>query len=167
MIEKRNPIPVDEAVQAVMSMEFEPKKEIVTLANSYRRVLGEDLVADHDVPSFNRSPYDGFAIRAKDSAGANRDQPVYFRVIGEIGAGTVFDREVQPGEAVRIMTGAQIPAGCDAVVMLELVKEHNEGEIAIKRAFSPGDNISFQGEDTKAGTPLVSKGTVINPGVTA
>ncbi|QQK74744.1 molybdopterin molybdotransferase MoeA [Salicibibacter cibarius] len=168
MVEKRKPMPVAEAVQAVMNVGGnEAKKETIPLANSYRRILAEDLVADHDVPSFDRSPYDGFAIRAADSAGANRNRPIYFRVAGEIGAGEVFPREVQEGEAVRIMTGAQIPDGCDAVVMLELIDENSEEIIAIKRAFSPGDNISFQGEDTEKGARLVPKGTSIDPGVIA
>ncbi|AXF56937.1 gephyrin-like molybdotransferase Glp [Salicibibacter kimchii] len=167
MVAKRKPMPVAEAVQAVMNVGNEAKKEAIPLANSYGRVLAEDLVGDHDVPSFDRSPYDGFAIRAEDSTGANRNRPVHFQVVGEIGAGTVFPRAVQAGEAVRIMTGAKIPAGCDAVVMLELADEHNSDEMSIKRALSPGDNISFQGEDTKKGTPLVPKGTSIDPGVIA
>ncbi|SDI73152.1 gephyrin-like molybdotransferase Glp [Natribacillus halophilus] len=167
MVEKRKPLPVAETVQAVMDVDFQATKETVPLAESYGRVLAEDLVADHDVPSFDRSPYDGFAICAEDSSGADRNHPVHFRVVGEIGAGTVFPGEVNAGEAVRIMTGAQIPAGCDAVVMLELVHEHGEADISIKRSFSPGDNVSFQGEDTKKGTPLVPAGTTIDPGVTA
>ncbi|MBB6450092.1 molybdopterin molybdotransferase [Geomicrobium halophilum] len=167
MVEKRKPMAVREAVQSVMNVEYTPRQEYVPLENSYGRVLAEDLVADHDVPSFDRSPYDGFAIRAEDSAGANRNNPVHLHVVGEIGAGTVFDGEVKPGQTVRIMTGAKIPAGCDAVVMLELVHEHSDEEISIKRSFSPNDNISFQGEDTKKGSSLVAKGTTINPGVTA
>ncbi|WXB94867.1 gephyrin-like molybdotransferase Glp [Bacillus sp. FJAT-52991] len=153
-------------------MEFasQGKKELVPLASAYGRFLAEDLIADHDVPSFDRSPYDGFAIRAEDSASASAEQPISFEVVGEIGAGFVFSEQVECGQAVRIMTGAQIPQGCNAVVMLELTRQYEENGknyMEIKRPYQKGDNISHQGEDMKKGTALVKKGTYINPGISA
>ncbi|MFC0470536.1 gephyrin-like molybdotransferase Glp [Halalkalibacter kiskunsagensis] len=167
MVEKRKPIPVEEAVRKVIENDVYPKTEKVSIEEAYGRFLAEDLVASHDVPSFDRSPYDGFAIRSIDTKEANSDQPVRFEVVGEIGAGSVFTGVVEPFQVVRIMTGAQIPAGCDAVVMLELTKEISEKEILIKRMFKKGDNISYQGEDTQKGSILVNKGTQINPGIVA
>jgi molybdopterin molybdotransferase len=170
MLEKRTPIPVTEAIERVMKYAREGEAETVQLEEAYGRYLAEELRADHDVPPFDRSPYDGFAIRAVDSAQAKLDNPVEFEVIETIGAGQVAMKTVLPFQAVRIMTGAQIPAGCDAVVMLELAKRYErDGKtyISIKRPFRPGDNISFQGEDAKKGDALVPKGTRINPGVQA
>ncbi|MCZ0756408.1 molybdopterin molybdotransferase MoeA [Anoxybacillus sp. J5B_2022] len=170
MVEKRTPIPVTEAIRKVMKFAKGGEAETVALEEAYGRYLAEDLRADHDVPPFNRSPYDGFAIRAADSAAASLDHPVEFEVIETIGAGQVATKEVGPFQAVRIMTGAQIPNGCDAVVMFEVTNEYErDGKtyMSIKRSFRPGDNISFQGEDTKKGEVLVEKGTFINPGVQA
>lgn len=170
MVEKRKPIPVEEAVKKVMEIYIEQKSEKVPLEQSYNRFLAEDLVASHDVPAFDRSPYDGFALRSVDTESASSESPITFEVVGEIGAGYVFRGEVKPFQTVRIMTGAPIPAGCDAVVMLELTQEVADDSkkiMQIKRSFKQGDNISYQGEDTKKGTVLVEKGTKINPGVVA
>lgn len=167
MVEKRKPMPVEDAVRSVMKQTLASETEMLPLAEAHARILAEDLTADHDVPPFNKSPYDGFAVRSEDTAGAGRDHPVTLSVAGEIGAGSVFSRHVEKGEVVRIMTGAQIPDGCDAVVMLELVNELGSDAIELKREIKPNDNISFQGEDAKKGTTLVEKGTFINPGISA
>ena len=170
MIERRKPIKVNEAIERVMSYNKSGGTQFIQLENSYGHFLGQDLIADHDVPFFDRSPYDGFAVRAKDTEEATRINAVPFEVIGEIGAGSVFNEEVGERQAVRIMTGAQIPKGCDAVVMLELANEFEvEGKpyFDLKRKSKVGENISFTGEDIKKGTVLVSKGTFINPGIVA
>ncbi|MGE6362980.1 gephyrin-like molybdotransferase Glp [Bacillus paramycoides] len=170
MVEKRIPIPVAEAVARVMEYTHRGETEKVSLIESYGRILGEDVVADHDVPHFDRSPYDGFAIRAEDTKEASSSNPIQFEVIGEIGAGFVFTKEVKAFQAVRIMTGAAIPVGCDAVVMLELTEGFEENEktyMKLKRPFDSGDNISFKGEDVKQNALPVKKGTAINPGVAA
>jgi molybdopterin molybdotransferase len=170
MVERRKPIPVEDAVKKVMSFARTGFIEEVSIDHCFGRFLAEDLKADHDVPPFNRSPYDGFAIRSIDSQEANLENEVEFEVIDEIGAGFVTNRKVAPFQAVRIMTGAQMPVECDAVVMLELTKEYERNGtkfMSIKRSFKSGDNISFQGEDTSKGTTLVKKGTFINPGVKA
>ncbi|WP_026021718.1 molybdopterin molybdotransferase MoeA [Bacillus timonensis] len=170
MVERRTPIPVPEAVSRVMEFAGSGTKEPVPIEASYGRFLAEDLMADHDVPHFDRSPYDGFAVRAVDTRKAGQDHPVEFEVIEEIGAGSVATKKVEAFQAIRIMTGAQMPLECDAVVMLELTNEYErDGKkfMSIKRSFKSGDNVSFQGEDTKKDTVLVEKGIFINPGVKA
>ncbi|HDR3886691.1 TPA: molybdopterin molybdotransferase MoeA [Bacillus cereus] len=170
MLEKRIPIQVEEAVARVMEYAYLGETEKVSLIDSYGRTLGADVVADHDVPHFDRSPYDGFAIRAEDTKDASSSNPIRFEVIGEIGAGFVFTEEVKVFQAVRIMTGAAIPVGCNAVVMLELTEAFEENEktyMKLKRPFASGDNISFTGEDVKKNSILVKKGTSITPGVAA
>src|SRR4051794_30032030 len=119
MLEKRTPIAVEHCVRQVMEYAKNGVKEMVSIETAQGRFLAEDLRADHDVPSFDRSPYDGFAIRAEDTETASSEHPLSLKIVGEIGAGSVFDEEVQAFETVRIMTGAQIPQGCNAVVMLE------------------------------------------------
>ncbi|MCA1029527.1 molybdopterin molybdotransferase MoeA [Bacillus timonensis] len=170
MVEIRKPIPVAEAVRKVMEYATDGVFEIVSIEDAYGRYLAEDLVATHNVPPFDRSPYDGFAIRSQDSQGAHLEQAVEFEVIDQIGAGAVSKKDVGAFQAVRIMTGAQMPEQCDAIVMLELAKEfEKDGKtyMSVKRSFPKGHNISFEGEDTKKGTVLVEKGTFINPGVQA
>lgn len=167
MVERRKPIQIHEAVEQIMAYPLKEKVEIVPIVESYERVLMKDVRATHPVPSFNRSPYDGYAIRSIDTATASRDTPAFFTVIGEIGAGQVFKEEVGQHEAVRIMTGAMIPSGCDAVIMLELVHERSKTEIEIVRTVKQHDNISFIGEDTKEHELIAKAGTVIHPGVMA
>ncbi|KFN04435.1 molybdopterin molybdenumtransferase MoeA [Bacillus clarus] len=170
MLEKRVPIPVAEAMERVMKYAQQGTIEEVFITDSYGRILGEDVIADHDVPHFDRSPYDGFAIRAEDTKKASQENPIEFEVVGEIGAGAVFAEEVNPFQAVRIMTGAAIPKSCNAVVMLELTdgfEKNGKTYMKLKRPFQNGDNVSFKGEDIKQNQILVEKGVVINPGVAA
>ncbi|WP_088103693.1 gephyrin-like molybdotransferase Glp [Halalkalibacter urbisdiaboli] len=170
MVERRKPIPVADAVRAVLEHSQLTETEYVSIEESDGRYLATDLKADHDVPPFDKSPLDGFAIRSLDSESATREQPVSLKVIEEIGAGTVAKKVPEQGEAIRIMTGAQIPNGTDAIVMFELTREYEldgQAYIDITRSFKSGDNISFQGEDAKKGTPLVSKGRRIDAGVKA
>ncbi|MBW8350952.1 molybdopterin molybdotransferase MoeA [Bacillus sp. IITD106] len=170
MVERRKPIWVKEAIDYVMNYKKHGAIEIVSLDDCDGRFLAEPLVADHDVPPFDRSPYDGFALRSKDTKNASRENPLIFKVIDEIGAGQVSPYKVGHMEAIRIMTGAQIPDEADCVIMLELTKEKKDSEgtsITIKRSLNKGENISFQGEDTKKGSPLINRGTAINPGIKA
>ncbi len=122
MIERRTPIPVGEAVQRVMQYQLDGQTEYVPIQESYGRYLSEDLTATSDVPHFDRAPYDGFAVRTIDTKEASQTNTVEFEVVDHIGAGMVTTKKVGPFQAVRIMTGAQMPEECDAVVMLELAK---------------------------------------------
>ena len=169
-MERRTPVKVEEAIKSLLEYKKRGTIETVEIEKASGRFLGEDLVADHDVPLFDRSPYDGFAIRAEDTANASRENPVTMEVVSEIGAGSVYNQWIQENQAVRIMTGAPIPEGASAVVMLELVKNSKEDGrafITINRPYLEGDNISCRGEDTKKGTILAEKGTYINPGIVA
>ncbi|MCM3741702.1 molybdopterin molybdotransferase MoeA [Oceanobacillus luteolus] len=170
MVEIRTPIEVNDAIKHVMEFAKKGEKIYVPLEESHGYFLAEDLISDHPVPPFNRTRYDGFAVRAVDTEKASQENPVELEVVAEIGAGSVFGKEVGNQEAVRIMTGAEIPPGCDAVVMLEEVTEwKREGKtvIEITRKLDHLENITLKGEDTKKGEVLVKKGTYINPGIMA
>jgi molybdopterin molybdotransferase len=166
MVEMRKPIQVAEAITLIMENVHVTKTETIPLAHTYGRILAEPIIAKHDVPSFNRSPYDGFAVRAADTTGASGENRIKFTVIGEIGAGHVAERGINRGEAYRIMTGAPIPDNADAVVMLEQTTEGKDS-FTLRKPFIRGENISFKGEDSKKGELLVEEGALIHPGTIA
>ncbi|MCF6136817.1 molybdopterin molybdotransferase MoeA [Pseudalkalibacillus berkeleyi] len=170
VVERRKPISIGEAVVRVLQYPLQLEVEHVHIGTSLDRILAEDVVADHDVPPFDRSPYDGFALRAEDTRHASTDSPVTLEVIEEIGAGQVAKQKIEAGQAIRIMTGAAIPEGATAVSMFEVVKEtkrDTKATIELKRSFKEGQNIAKQGEDTEEGSMLIQKGTIITPGVIA
>ncbi|MEC0968984.1 molybdopterin molybdotransferase MoeA [Bacillus altitudinis] len=170
MMERRQPIPVEEAVKKVHQFQKHGQVEWVPLKNSLGRWLAEDILADHDVPAFDRSPYDGFALRAEDTKDASSEHPVEFEVIDHIGAGIVSAKTIGPFQAIRIMTGAKIPKGANVVIMLELTKtfkKDGKSMMSLKRSLKKGDNISRQGEETLKGNVMIKKGSKVTPGVTA
>ncbi len=125
--------------------------ETTPLDQAYGRVLGEDVFADRDYPPFPRSARDGFAVIASEVPGR-------LRVIGEVRAGTYFDRTIQIGETIEIMTGAPLPAGADAVVMIE--HTHRDGDdVIIERHAAPGDNFNPKGSEVRMGEVVVQRGT--------
>ena len=167
---QRKPVKVDDAVSKVMQFERLGTVEFVSIDECEGRFLGEDLVATHDLPRFDRSGYDGFALRSADTRLASSSSPIAFEIIDHIGAGSISDKEVGEYEAVRIMTGAKLPHGCDSIVMLELVQEiERDGRkfAIMKRPVQLGDHISKQGEEAKRGDVFVKKGTRINAGIVA
>ncbi|MBU8657218.1 molybdopterin molybdotransferase MoeA [Bacillus pumilus] len=169
-MERRQPIPVQEAIQKVHQYEKDGQVEWVPLRNSLKRFIAEDILADHDVPAFDRSPYDGFALRAEDTKEASSEHPVEFEVIDHIGAGVVSAKTIGPFQAIRIMTGAKIPNGANVVIMLELTKtfeKDGKSYMSLKRPLKKGDNISRQGEEVLEGNVMLKKGTKVTPGVTA
>ncbi len=170
LFERRKPVPIAEAVQKIMEYQLPGVTEQVSIDDSYGRFLSEDLIATSDVPHFDRAPYDGFAVRSIDTRDASPTNIVEFEVVDHIGAGMVSKKVIGAFQAVRIMTGAMMPEGTDAVVMFELAQGSEKNGIpfmSIKRSFKKGDNVSFSGEDAKQGEILVRKGTLINPGIQA
>ncbi|API90716.1 molybdopterin molybdotransferase MoeA [Virgibacillus pantothenticus] len=166
MIEKRNPIPVSDAIQRVINhVQPLPIKKI-ELEKASGCILREPIIATHAVPPFNRSAYDGYAIRAEDSTGASPHHPIAFHVVGEIGAGQVPEVPIGKNEAYRIMTGAILPEQADAIVMLEKTTKTNDG-FTVLESLQPGDHVSFKGEDAKKGEVLIEPGTKIHPGTIA
>lgn len=166
----RKPIKVEEAIERVMKWSYEGEKEYVSIEESFGRALAEDIKATTDVPWFDRSPYDGYAICAAATENASASTPVLLEVVGTVGAETVWEGPIEPHQAVKIMTGAAIPDGANAVIMVELTQEViKDGKtfVQIKRRVAEGENISRIGEDMQEGCLLVEKGTVINPGVVA
>lgn len=153
---------VDEAQSRVLAGVQPLPAERVPLLQAFGRVLAEEIRADKDGPPFANSAMDGYAVQAADTVGAGPDWPARLRVLGDVPAGSVFAGAVAPGTAVRIMTGAVLPAGADAVVMVE----YTEGagiEVQVRRPVSPGENVRPQGEDMRAGDLLLSPGAMLGP----
>ncbi len=161
---------VEEALDRVLA-HFSPlPAETVDVLDALRRVLAEDAIAPLDIPPFTNSAMDGYAVRAEDTAAAGRDRPAVLRVVADIAAGREPDRAVEPGTCARIMTGAPMPPGADAVDRYEDTSEgrrpggEGRGEtVEIYRGVQPGDNIRHAGEDVRAGQVVVPAGTVIRP----
>ncbi|WP_379134122.1 gephyrin-like molybdotransferase Glp [Paenibacillus sp. sgz500958] len=166
MVKHRQPISVAEAVFRVLDKAQPTGTETVSLTDSYGRILAGPLAATYDVPPFDRSPYDGFAIRSVDSAGASRDNRLTFKVVDHIGAGAVSAATLGAFEAVRLMTGAALPRGADAVVMLEQTIAAKD-TFTIRKSFSHQENLSLQGEDMKTGEAIVPAGSIIKAGTIA
>ena len=137
--------------------------EEVDLAGAVGRVLAGPVVAPEAVPSFLRATMDGYAVRARDTFGASVGAPQYLEIKGEVDMGAVPERGVAPGEALRVPTGAMLPAGADAVVMIEYTAEHPDKTLEVRRAVAPGENVLQPGEDVQAGELLFEAGMQLRP----
>lgn len=138
--------------------------EIVSIGESKGRVLAEDVVAGFNVPPFPRASMDGYAVKAKDTTGATVEAPIKLNLIGVQHTGGVYQGTVNDGECLEIATGAPMPDGADAVVMVEYTKKENEA-VYIERPVKPMKNMAEAGEDMKTGTHVLSIGETITPGV--
>jgi len=137
--------------------------EEVSLEEALGRVLAEDVVAKVNSPPFDRSTVDGYAVRSVDVAGARENAPVKLKVIGSVEAGEIPSVNIGQGEAVEVATGAPIPSGADAVVMVEFTRKIGENVIEVFKAVPPGGNVSQTATDVMVGEIIAYKGTVITP----
>ena len=117
----------------------------------------EDVVATADVPPFTRAAMDGYAVRAEDTSGATREHPRALTRVGTVFTGQVADRAVGPGECIEIATGAPLPDGADAVVIVEETDGEASGSVRVFSAVSPGQNLGPQGADIKRGQTGASR----------
>ena len=134
--------------------------ELVSLLDGVRLALAEDLVADRDFPPFPRATRDGYAVRSEDVS----SMPAKLHCVGELRAGASLEQSsvtVKPGEAVEIMTGAPVPSGADAVVMVEYTDRNGEG-VTVKRTVTAGENVVPAGSEARKGTVMASRGTRVN-----
>ena len=139
--------------------------ESVPLAGALGRTLARDIKARENIPPFDKATMDGYALRAEDIRAAGKDAAVELEVLEDLPAGRVSRRSVGRGQAVRIMTGAPLPKGADAVVMVEDT-ERSGGRVIIRRAVRPADNTGQAGEDLKKGELVLERGAVIGPAET-
>ena len=155
-------ITLEKALETVIREVKTLPSEKVKLLSSLNRVLAEDIYSEFDIPQFNRAAMDGYAVIAQDTASASLSHPAVLKIVDEASAGFKAKLKVKRGKAVRIMTGALLPEGADAVVMLEDT-ESDKDEVKIFRSIKQGRNVSFSGEDVKRGEKILSCGTLIRP----
>lgn len=150
-------IPVDEALDRIFAKIPAPASETVPLARAHRRVLAEPLVARHNQPPFDSSAMDGYAVRASDVAPG---RPL--KLAGTSQAGARFTGMMEPGQCVRIFTGAPLPIGADAVIIQERA-EADGNHVSFSASARPGQNIRRHGMDFRRGQELLAAGTALNP----
>ncbi len=157
-------IPVDQALETVLAHAPVLPSEDVLVTDCLGRVLAEDVRSDADMPPFDRSAMDGYAVRAADVAQA----PVVLEVAGQVRAGRVPDRALQRGQAIQVMTGAPVPAGATAVQPVELTRAVDDGRrVEILQPVEPGAHIARQGAEGHAGDLVLEKGQTIDPAAVA
>ena len=161
-------ITIEEALSIILAHIKPLRGESFELADCLDRVLAQDITARYNIPPFANSAMDGFAVRAADTLGASPEQPVSLAVLEDLPAGSISDLEVGPGEAIRIMTGAALPAGADSVVKVE---DTGSGKVDNKRRemvliylqSSQGDHVRSAGESVRRGELVLERGVVLRP----
>jgi len=166
-------MPVEEARERILAFVRRLEDEEKPLLDALGQVLAEDVRAPFAIPTLPNTAMDGYAVVAASTAGASPEHPVELRVIGELAAGYVFEGRVEPGTAVRIMTGAPIPAGADAVVPFEETDESGlsapraTGRVArtvrVLKEAAPGANIRPAGDDVREGEVVLPRETLLGP----
>jgi putative molybdopterin biosynthesis protein len=177
--EFRDLVPPEEAMEAIRNLPLGGGTESVPLEDARGRVLAERIDAELDVPGFDRASMDGYAVRARDTFGADEADPATLDLAGAVHAGSEPDVEVGEGEAVEISTGAVMPPGADAVVMVErtdrveprsterangeAVSEGEDDTVLIRTSVAPGDHVMLAGADVAAGERALGPGIRLTP----
>ena len=149
-------ISISEALKIIERETRSLETETIDLDDSVGRILAETVVADMDLPPFDRSQMDGFAVKSNDT----KDAPARLKIVGESAAGKGFDGKLKSGEAVRIMTGARVPGGADAVQKVELTEESG-GFVEITETAKPAQNINGLASEIKKGAEIFGRGEPI------
>lgn len=155
-------ISVEEALGLILENIREIGFEKVDIKEALGRVLAEDVYARRNIPPWDNSAMDGYAVRVNDVEGASKENPAVLKIIESLPAGYISESKLKSGEAIRIMTGAPMPNGADAVVMAEYT-EKDGGKVRIFKRPENGDHIRKAGEDVKDGQLVIKKGQLIRP----
>ena len=158
----------DKAIQLLKShlnleLLHQKNREKIKIIDALDRVLSQNISTDINLPGFNRSTMDGYAIKAEDSFGASDSLPAYLKIVGEIDMGCKPEFKLNVGEAVKISTGGMLPVGSNAVVMLEYSEQIDEKNIEIRKSVAPWENVVRKDEDLTAGKTILKKGHKIRP----
>ena len=153
-----------EEVFKIINICFRPvlKTEPVQLCDAAGRVLSEDITSNEYIPGFNRSTVDGFAVKASDTFGCSESIPAILNLQGSILMGKTSDEALEKGCCFEIPTGGFVPAGADAVVMIEHTEDYGDGTVGILSPVAPGKNMVFKGDDLKPGEVVLCKGRRLN-----
>lgn len=138
--------------------DYKIDKESVNIIASVGRVLSEDIHANYDVPNFNRSTVDGYAVKSKDTFGCSDSLPSLLDYKGDVQMGEMAIGTVNTSETIYVPTGGMVPEGADSVVMIEYTDKFDENTIAVNKAVRPGENVTYKGDDIKKGNVVLKKG---------
>jgi len=153
----------DELISALISLAKTLELERLEFEKSYGRILASDITSPINLPDFNRSTMDGFAVRARDSFGASSSSPTYLELVGEVLMGESTELSLRSGETVKIATGGMLPQNADAVVMVEDTNMLDEYTVEINKSVAPYENTVQIGEDLQKGELILQKGEKIRP----
>ena len=160
-------ISIEQALEKILSYVDVLGEEETPILECLRQVLAEDIYSGITIPPLDNAAMDGYAVQSRDTQGASRQSPRFLRVIDTVAAGSIPECEVEPGTAIRIMTGAPIPRGADSVVRFEdtdeVLRKRSSSEIGVLGEVAAGLDIRRAGEDITRGSMVLSQGTIIRP----
>src|SRR3990170_4856928 len=154
---------VDEVLGRILETIGPPEAVTVALPEAFGLVLAEEVIASEDLPLFANSAMDGYAVASADTVGASPQALRSLRVVGELPAGSWPEVRLARGEAIRIMTGAPLPSGADAIVRVEWTERASNGRVLISQAVSPGFDVRPAGEDVRRGETILHRGCLLRP----
>lgn len=158
-------VTVDAARETIMNnfREYKFELEEVDILDSLDRVLGKEVYCEIDVPEFNRSTVDGYAIVASDSHGASDSIPSVLNIVGEVHMGETIEDGIICGNAIYVPTGGMVPNGADGVIMIENTEKLDEETLLLNKPISIGENIIYKGDDMKKNSLVLEMGKKISP----
>ena len=164
LLGREEALKVDEALDLLLHQDIkQPEIESISIERVYGRVLSEDIISPENLPGFNRSTMDGYAVNSADTFGASDTMPVYLEVKGQILMGEDPGISMQRGETVRIPTGGMLPGGADSVVMFEYTNIIDDKMVEIMKTVSPNENVILADEDVKKGEVVLKRGQRLRP----
>ncbi len=163
-MENRNQIHPDEGAELLLNLHVDLQTEEISIMEALNRVVAENVTAHINVPNFDKSPYDGYAIRGEDTIEATEDNPVILKIVEEIPAGHHPQKKIGKGEAAKILTGGEVPIGANVNIKFEDTEFCDE-YVKIFSPIKPNKDIIKAGEDTEKGSIIVEKGDLLTPGL--
>jgi len=165
MLNVKTPEEVNEIIKSLMTCSIREsfKCENIKAVNALGRILHQDIIAQENVPGFNRSTVDGYAVLSSDTFGCSEGLPSVLKLTGEVLMGESADEPVKSGFCVIVSTGGEVPDGADAVVMHEFTEDYGSGLIGMQKPVAPGANIIFKNDDAAKGDVILKSGLKITP----
>jgi molybdopterin molybdotransferase len=154
---------LEEARTQILQMVGSVGRETVSLKRAAGRIAADSIAANHDLPLFDNSAMDGYAVRSIDVSRATMVKPAKLKILGKVAAGEVCDKRLEQETAVRVFTGSALPYGADAVVMQEDTIDADPDHIQVLEPVKPYENVRLKGEDVRKGDTVLREGTTITP----